>query len=89
LISVVERIWTFSYFVPTILRLTATEDLPEAEVQAALSQWLLLDYGRHALTHLTFDNKSVTSTTAYDARQLETGEDGGQQWATNPPRTGG
>ena len=49
-ISVVERIWTFSYFIPTILRLTATEDLDEAEVQAALSQWLLLDYGRHALT---------------------------------------
>jgi hypothetical protein len=24
--------------------------LDEAEVQAALSQWLLLDYGRHALT---------------------------------------
>jgi hypothetical protein len=24
--------------------------LPEAEVQAALSQWLLLDYGRHVLT---------------------------------------
>jgi Domain of unknown function (DUF1772) len=49
-ISVVERIWTFSYFIPTILRLTATEDLDEAEVQAALSRWLLLDYGRHALT---------------------------------------
>jgi hypothetical protein len=49
-ISVVERIWTFSYFIPTILRLTATEDLDEAEIQAALSQWLLLDYGRHVLT---------------------------------------
>jgi hypothetical protein len=49
-ISVVERIWTFSYFIPTILRLTATEDLDEAEVQATLSQWLLLDYARHALT---------------------------------------
>jgi hypothetical protein len=49
-ISVVERIWTFSYFIPTIVRLTATEDLDEAEVQAALSQWLLLDYGRHDLT---------------------------------------
>src|ERR671916_1952461 len=49
-ISVVERIWTFSYFIPTIIRLTGAEDLPQAEVQAALSQWLLLDYGRHALT---------------------------------------
>ena len=48
--NTLERSVTFSYFIPTILRLTATEDLPEAEVQATLSQWLLLDYGRHALT---------------------------------------
>src|SRR5215212_11330004 len=31
----------------------------------------------------------ATSTTAYDAWQPDTGEDGGEQWATNPPRTGG
>jgi Anthrone oxygenase len=49
-ISVVGRIWTFSYFIPTMIRLMSAEDLPEAEVNATLSQWLLLDYGRHALT---------------------------------------
>jgi hypothetical protein len=49
-ISVVERIATFSYFIPTMVWLQGTEGLPEAEVQAALSQWLLLDYGRHVLT---------------------------------------
>ena len=49
-ISVVERIATFSYFIPTIIRLTGAEGLPEAEVNATLSQWLLLDYGRHVLT---------------------------------------
>jgi hypothetical protein len=49
-ISVVERIWTFSYFIPTMFGLMSTADLPEAEVNATLSQWLLLDYGRHALT---------------------------------------
>ena len=49
-IVVVERIATFSYFVPTMLRLMDTEGLPEAEVWAALSRWLLLDYGRHVLT---------------------------------------
>jgi hypothetical protein len=49
-ISVVERIATFSYFIPTMVRLMGTEDLPEAEVNATLSQWLLLDYGRHVLT---------------------------------------
>ena len=49
-ISVVERIAAFSYFIPTMLWLQGTEDLPQAEVQEALSQWLLLDYGRHVLT---------------------------------------
>jgi hypothetical protein len=49
-ISVVERIATFSYFIPTMLWLQGTKDLPQAEVQEALSQWLLLDYGRHVLT---------------------------------------
>jgi hypothetical protein len=45
-----ERSATFSYFIPTIIRLTGTEDLPEAEVKATLSQWRRLNYGRHALT---------------------------------------
>jgi len=46
----VERIATFSYFIPTMLWLMGAEDLPQPEVNAALSQWLLLDYGRHVLT---------------------------------------
>ena len=49
-ISLVERGATFSYFIPTMIWLMGTEDLPEAEVNATLSQWLLLDYGRHVLT---------------------------------------
>jgi hypothetical protein len=49
-ISVVERSATFSYFIPTMIRLMGTEDLPEAEVKATLSQWRRRNYGRHALT---------------------------------------
>jgi len=49
-IIVVERVATFSYFIPTMVWLQGTEGLPEAEVRAALSQWLFLDYGRHVLT---------------------------------------
>ena len=45
-----ERSATFSYFIPTIVRLTGTEDVSEAELKAALSQWRRLNYGRHALT---------------------------------------
>jgi hypothetical protein len=49
-IVVVERIVTFSYFIPTMFWLMGAEDLPQAELQATLSQWLFLDYGRHVLT---------------------------------------
>ena len=49
-IVVAERIATFSYFIPSMLWLQGTENLPQAEVQDALSQWMLLDYGRHVLT---------------------------------------
>jgi hypothetical protein len=49
-IIVVERIATFSYFIPTMVWLQGTEGLPQAEVQATLSRWLFLDYGRHVLT---------------------------------------
>ena len=49
-IIVIERITTFSYFIPTIVWLTGTDTLSQAEVTATLSQWLLLDYGRHILT---------------------------------------
>jgi hypothetical protein len=49
-IIIVERIVTFLYFIPTMLWLMEAEDLSQAEVNAALSQWLLLDYGRHVLT---------------------------------------
>jgi hypothetical protein len=49
-ITVAERSSTFSYFIPMMIRLMGTENLPEAEVKAALSQWRRLNYGRHALT---------------------------------------
>jgi hypothetical protein len=49
-IIVVERSATFSYFIPTMIRLMGAEDLPEAEVKATLSQWRRRNYGRHVLT---------------------------------------
>ena len=49
-ITVAERSATFSYFIPTMIRLTGTEDLSEAEVKATLSKWRRRNYGRHALT---------------------------------------
>ena len=48
-IILLERIVTFSYFIPTVIGLTSSE-LPEAEIMADLSQWLLFNHGRHVLT---------------------------------------
>lgn len=49
-IVLVERIMTFSYFIPTIVWLMKNGTLSQTEVAAILSQWMLLDYGRHVLT---------------------------------------
>jgi hypothetical protein len=49
-ITVAERSATFSYFIPTMIRLMETEEMPEEEVKAILSRWLRLDYGRNVLT---------------------------------------
>jgi hypothetical protein len=48
-IVLLERVATFSYFIPTMIGLTSSE-LPESEVRATLSQWLFFNHGRHVLT---------------------------------------
>jgi len=48
-ITLVERIATFSYFIPTALRLMRAEALPAAKVEAMASQWMALNHVRAAL----------------------------------------
>jgi len=48
-IALVERIGTFSYFIPTALRLTRAEALPAAKVEVMASQWIALNHVRAAL----------------------------------------
>jgi hypothetical protein len=48
-IVVVERVATFSYFIPTMVKLMSTESLANADIKVALSQWLLMNHGRHVL----------------------------------------
>lgn len=47
-IAIVERVATFSYFIPTMVRLMGSEGL--ADVKTTLAQWLLMNHGRHVLT---------------------------------------
>ncbi len=48
-IVLIERLTTFSYFIPAMLNLAAS-DLPHAEIAARLSQWLFFNHARHLLT---------------------------------------
>jgi hypothetical protein len=49
-VVIAERLATFSYFIPTMVRLMGSEGMAEADVRATLSQWLLMTHGRHLLT---------------------------------------
>jgi hypothetical protein len=51
-IIITERAATFSYFIPTMDGLMGSEGLSQEVVDATLSQWLLLDYGRNGLSIL-------------------------------------
>jgi hypothetical protein len=48
-VVLVERIATFSYFIPTLVRLMGAENLPQTEIADALSQWQSMNHGRHVL----------------------------------------
>ena len=48
-ITLVERIATFSYFIPTALRLMRADELPSGKVDAMASQWMALNHVRAAL----------------------------------------
>lgn len=49
-IVILERIATFSYFIPRMVGMMGAEGLPTADIKSALSQWLLMNHGRHVLT---------------------------------------
>ena len=49
-IVIVERIATFSYFIPTMVRMMGTQGPADGKVKATLSRWLLMNHGRHVLT---------------------------------------
>ena len=49
-VVIVERLATFSYFIPMMIGLMGSQGLSEAEMRASLAQWELLNYVRHLLT---------------------------------------
>ena len=49
LVVLIERIGTFSYFIPTAIKLTNSENLPQKKTSSLISSWLLLNYFRNIL----------------------------------------
>ena len=47
-IVLLERVATFGYFIPTMIRLQRDEGVPEPVVRARVSRWLILNYLRNA-----------------------------------------
>ena len=47
-IILLERVATFGYFIPTMVRLQRNEPVAEAAVRARVSRWLRLNYIRNA-----------------------------------------
>ncbi len=54
LISVVDRMVTFGYFIPTMISLMAVDDLPQVDAVPLAMQWQSLDLGRDVLSLLAF-----------------------------------
>ncbi len=48
--ALIERVMTFAYFIPTMLKLMQNETFGESAVVAKALQWVNLGYARHAAT---------------------------------------
>ena len=46
----VERIATFTFFIPNIIRLQRKKDFPETFISAKISRWIQMNYLRNAVT---------------------------------------
>jgi len=45
-----ERVATFAYFIPTMVRLQTDKALSPAAVRLGLEHWMLMNHGRHVLS---------------------------------------
>jgi len=54
LIILVERIMTFSFFIPTIIKLQRNKDMTEENVSKKISLWIRMNYVRNILILLSW-----------------------------------
>jgi len=48
--ALLDRVMTFAYFIPTMIKLMQNETLPESDLVTKALQWVNLGYVRHAAT---------------------------------------
>lgn len=68
LAAVADRIFTFSYFIPTMLKLTQDRALPESEAVALALQWQNLNHVRHAIILIAWLAALKTFSLLYERR---------------------
>lgn len=49
-VALLERVFTFSYFIPTMIKLMRDEIVPESKAVYIAMEWESMNYIRHALT---------------------------------------
>jgi hypothetical protein len=54
LLIIIERIGTFSYFIPIALKLMRSQNLTEKKASSLISSWLFLNYFRNAFTFIAW-----------------------------------
>lgn len=54
LIVLAERIMTFGFFIPTIIKLQRNKNMSEEEINKKISSWIGLNYVRNILTLLSW-----------------------------------
>lgn len=54
LITLLERISTFSFFIPTIIKLQTTDQLASTQINRLIGLWIGVNYVRNALTLLAW-----------------------------------
>jgi len=70
LAAAAERVFTFAYFVPTMLRLMHAENLPEPQAVTLALQWTSLNHTRHAMVLIALLAALKTFSLLYERREL-------------------
>jgi hypothetical protein len=70
LAAAAERVFTFTYFVPTMLELLRAESLPEPQAISLALQWASLNHVRHAIVFVAWLAALKTFSLVYERHEF-------------------